>query len=324
MTLVGNFFGNLGDIFLNWKSFLEFLQETAMLLPKLLEFTIPITVLLATIATFSSLNKNAELLAMRSSGIGGWKLASPVLFVSIGISFFAYFSQNYIYTWMHQNWAKNENTKRLLPIWKVGEDQNIYFFGKRLQDGKLKSITSFHLGKEPFHLLGKTSIERGEKQKKSWIFHNVVRHEFRDNILNMEFVDQWRVETKKLPTVSFENPVSPHHQPIFELYEDTIKLQGEGLDVTRHWVEFFQKTAYPFQIIIMIFIGLGLSVSHDRRSMIAESVAVSCLLGILYWMLNQITMAIGSAGILIPFLAAWSGNFIFMMLALCILYYKRL
>ena len=72
MTLVGNFFGNLGDVFSDWLSFLEFLQETALLLPLLLELIIPITVLLATIATFSSLNKNAELLAMRSSGIGGW------------------------------------------------------------------------------------------------------------------------------------------------------------------------------------------------------------------------------------------------------------
>jgi len=323
MTLVGNFFGNLGDVFSNWSKFLEFLQETALILPILLEFIIPITVLLATIATFSSFNKNSELLAMRSSGIGGWKLALPVLIVSIGISVFAYFSQNYIYSWMHQTWVKQDNTNRLLPMWKVGEDQSIYYFGKRQLEGRLRNITSFHLEKKPFHLIGKTSIERGEKQKKSWVFHNVIRHLFQDGILNMEFLEQWRVETNKLPTVPIENPISPHHQPLFDLYEDTIKLQSEGLDVTRNWVEFFQKTAYPFQIIIMILIGLGLSVSYNRRSMIAESVAISCLLGILYWMLNQITMAIGSAGILLPFFAAWSGNFIFMILALWLLYYKR-
>ncbi len=323
MTLVGNFFGNLGNVFSNWLSFLEFLQETALMLPILLEFIIPITVLLATIATFSSFNKHSELQAMRSSGIGGWRLAQPVLFVSIGISIFAYFSQNYIYSWMHQTWVKQENANRLLPIWKVGEDQSIYYLGKRQKEGQLRDITSFHLEKNPFQLIGKTSIERGEKQKKSWVFHNVIRHFFKNEILKMEFLEQWRVETKKLPTVRFDEPISPHHQPLFDLYEDTIKLQGEGLDVTRHWVEFFQKTAYPFQIIIMILIGLGLSVSYDRRGMIAESVAISCLLGILYWMLNQITMAIGSAGILLPFFAAWSGNIIFIFLALWLLYHKR-
>ena len=323
MTLVGNFFGNLGDVFSDWQSFLGFLQESAMLLPILLEFIIPITVLLATIATFSSLNKNAELLAMRSSGIGGWKLSRPVLCVSIVITIFAYFSQNYIYTWMHQTWVKKEKTKHLLPMWKVGEDQSIYYFGNRQQDGRLNSITSFQLEKNPFQLLGKTTIESGEKQKNSWVFQNVIRYLFQDEILKMEFFEQWRIETKKLPTVPFENPISPHHQPIFDLYEDTIKLQGEGLDVTRHWVEFYQKTAYPFQIIIMMLIGLGLSSSYNRRSMVAESVSISFLLGILYWMFNQISIALGSAGILAPFFAAWSGNLVFLTLALWLLNYNR-
>ncbi|MAF55613.1 MAG: permease, partial [Deltaproteobacteria bacterium] len=130
-------------VFSSWSSFLEFLQETALLLPLLLELIIPITVLLSTIAAFSSLNKNAELLAMRSSGIGGWGLSFPVLTVSVFIAGFAYFSQNYMYNWMHQKWVKQENATRLVPLWKVGEDQSIYYFGSRRQDGRLSSITSF-------------------------------------------------------------------------------------------------------------------------------------------------------------------------------------
>jgi LPS export ABC transporter permease LptG len=323
MTLVGNFFGNLGEVFSSWLSLLEFLQETALLLPLLLELIIPITVLLSTIATFNSLNKNAELLAMRSSGFGGWRLAFPVLAVSILIAVFAYFSQHYLYNWMHQTWVKQENATSLEPLWKVGEDQSIYYFGNRQADGRLSSITSFHWQKNPYQLVGRTAIERGVQQKESWIFHNVIRHLFQQESLKLEYVEQWRVETKKLPTVPFKVPISPHHQPLLDLYEETVKLQSEGLDVTQHWVEFFQKTAYPFQIFIMVLIGLGLSTSYNRRGMGAESLAISCLLGILFWMFNQITMAVGSAGLLSPFFAAWSGNLIFLALALWLLSYYR-
>ena len=35
------------------------------------------------------------------------------------------------------------------------------------------------------------------------------------------------------------------------------------------------------------------SASFYRRGMAAESLAISCLLGILFWMLNQITLAVG-------------------------------
>ena len=83
MTMIGNFFGNLSGIFSDWLSFLLFIKETALLLPLLFELIIPITVLLATVSTFSTFNKNAELTAMRSSGIGGWRLAYPVLALSL-------------------------------------------------------------------------------------------------------------------------------------------------------------------------------------------------------------------------------------------------
>ena len=40
MTMIGNFFGNLGGVFSDWLSFLEFLKETALLLPILFELII--------------------------------------------------------------------------------------------------------------------------------------------------------------------------------------------------------------------------------------------------------------------------------------------
>ena len=323
MTMIGNFFGNLGGVFSDWLSFLEFLKETALLLPILFELIIPITILLATVSTFSTFNKNAELTAMRSSGIGGWRLAYPVLAISALIAVFSYLSQNYAYTWMHQTWFKPDNTERLMPLWKIGEEQSIFYFGDRRQEGSLNSITSFQWQKNPFQLLEKTEIESGKQQEQSWVFQNVQKHLFQDENIQLKYFDQWQIEKEKLPTVSFEMPTSPHHKPFFDLYEDTIKLQSEGQDVTQHRVELLQKTAYPFQIFIMVLIGLGLSASYNRRGMAAESLAISCLLGILFWMLNQITLAVGGAGMITPFFAAWSGNLIFLALALCILSYNR-
>ncbi len=323
MTMIGNFFGNLSGVFSDWLSFLEFLKETALLLPLLFELIIPITILLATVSTFSTFNKNAELTAMRSSGIGGWRLAYPVLSISVLIAVFAYLSQNYAYTWMHQTWVKPDNEARLMPLWKIGEEQSIFFFGDRRQEGRLSSISSFQWQKNPFKLLEKTEIESGKQQEESWVFQNVKKHIFQNENIQLKYLDQWQIEKNKFPTVSFEIPTSPHHKPFFDLYQDTLKLQSEGQDVTQDIVELFQKTAYPFQIFIMVLIGLGLSASFYRRGTAGESLAISCLLGILFWMLNQITLAVGGAGMINPFFAAWSGNLIFLFLALCLLIYNR-
>ena len=86
MIIAGKIFGNLSNMFNSWEHFKKFLQTTALMTPQLLEFTIPITVLLSTIATFSSLNRTSELVTIRSLGISPWGLAWPILVVTIIIS----------------------------------------------------------------------------------------------------------------------------------------------------------------------------------------------------------------------------------------------
>jgi len=66
-----------------------------------------------------------------------------------------------------------------------------------------------------------------------------------------------------------------------------------------------------------------MSASYNRRGVAAESLAISCFLGILFWMLNQITTAVGAAGLILPFFASWSANLIFLVLALWLLFYNR-
>ena len=100
MIFIGNVFGNLSIIFEDWEGFLRFLRKTALIMPQLMEFTIPITVLLATITTLSTLNRTSELLAIRASGVGPWNLAWPLLLVTLVIAAVSYLGQNYLSVWM--------------------------------------------------------------------------------------------------------------------------------------------------------------------------------------------------------------------------------
>ena len=58
ITSLGNLVNDLNQAFDSWSGFLAFLRQTALLLPLLLELTTPVTVLLATIAAFSTLQSN--------------------------------------------------------------------------------------------------------------------------------------------------------------------------------------------------------------------------------------------------------------------------
>lgn len=318
LSVLMHLFGNLSELE-DWTAVLELLREIALLLPQALELMTPLTILLATIAAFSSLGRTSELLAMRVSGLGGWRMLLPVLGVITLVAAGVYFTQHQIYPWLHKHWVQSETQALLPPLWKVDGERNIYYFGTRHPDGRMESVSVFRWQPDPHHLVERTAIAQGEQSKNSWRFRNVVRVAFTANHLIRSTQETWEIPQLELPSVPFLAPVSPHHRHLIPLFVDILRLQGEGQDVTRHWVEFYQKLAYPVTLWIMALIGFALSANHSRQGLAVESLSLSVLLGILFWILNQIFLALGSAGLVIPVLAAWASNLLFLLLGLGLL-----
>ncbi len=314
IIIIGNLFSRLGNIFSGIEQFLLFLQEITLLLPVLLELILPITVLLSTIATFSSLNRTSEIVAMRTAGMSFFQLARPVLGVSLLIAALSYVNQNYFYNWLQKQWSSEKNSGELSALWEI-ENQNIYYFGSRSFPSQIRQITIFNWDLSPYRLIQRTAIETGKQQKDFWYFENVSQRNFQPEKIVFEQKPDLAIRLQNFPPVAFNEPVNPHHYPLRPLYQLIMKLQQAGHDVTQHWVEFHQKISYPFALIIMVLIGLALSLSHSRQGKAAEGMALSFLFGVLFWITNQIFLAVGSAGAISPLLAAWLTNFIFLGLA---------
>ncbi len=322
IILVGTLFSRLGNIFSSFDQFLLFLQETALLLPDLLELIIPVTILLATITTFNLLNRTSEIVAMRTTGMSLFQLAKPVLGVSIMVALLTYFNQNYFYNWMEKQWSPAKTSQSLPPLWKIGKD-HIYYFGTRHFNSTIEQIAIFNLKNSPYRMAQRTTIDRGEQKEGRWHFKNINQRDFLPEQTSFQQQSERFESIEDFPAVSFEQSVDPHHQPLWPLFQTSIRLQEEGHDATRHWVAFHQKLAYPVTLLTMALIGLALSLSPSRHGKAAEGMAMSCLFGILFWITNQIFLAVGNAGALAPFLAAWLTNFIFLGLALGLMRFYR-
>ena len=53
---------------------------------------------------------------------------------------------------IYNDFYRPDNTERLMPLWKIGEEQSIFYFGDRRHEGRLHSITAFLWQKNPFQL----------------------------------------------------------------------------------------------------------------------------------------------------------------------------
>ena len=88
LVFVANTFGNIESIFRSWESLRNYLKDSGRSLPTVLEFTIPFSVLIATVITFTGFSRTFELVAMKSSGMGMTRLIVPILLVLIPVAGF--------------------------------------------------------------------------------------------------------------------------------------------------------------------------------------------------------------------------------------------
>jgi lipopolysaccharide export system permease protein len=58
-----------------------------------LQYTVPLSVLCATVLTFGRMSQDNEITAMRGSGVGLWQIIAPALLLSVGVSAFCLYLQ---------------------------------------------------------------------------------------------------------------------------------------------------------------------------------------------------------------------------------------
>ena len=79
------------------------------------------------------------------------------------------------------------------------------------------------------------------------------------------------------------------------------------------------RLALPTTCLIMAFLGIPFSLQHGRKSNLALGISFSLAIGVVYHLINAMLLAFGYAGVLSPWMSAWSANLIFLMLGLWLL-----
>jgi lipopolysaccharide export system permease protein len=83
-----------------------------------------------------------------------------------------------------------------------------------------------------------------------------------------------------------------------------------------------RRLAFPFVTLVMTVLGISFGVSTGKRGAL-YGVGLALLLGVGYWLIDTFFVAIGQAGLLSPWLAAWAANLLFMALALYAIFTVR-
>jgi lipopolysaccharide export system permease protein len=300
--------------------------------PRFMLWSFPIAALLATVFTIYPMTIHREIMAAKAGGISFYRLITPLILLGVVFTGIA-LALSQLVPRTNQIAAEVLGERERRQEWR----SNFVYItdaGESLSARRLTSSDSTMLGvtlqnisrneDEPtVHVLApraRWSSENGG----AWTFENAwVRQVWPDGREEASRHPQYVPERLSEAPVDLLETVRDEEEMTYaELQTLADRILRSGGDPGRVLTKREQQLAIPVATLVIILFGAPLSTS-SRRGGAAYGIGVSLATTILYLMLFRVSGAMGYAGTLSPFLAAWLPNLAFFLGGILLLWRVR-
>jgi len=324
---------NAGDIY----QIRHALLYVALLVPNHLYELLPISVLIGTIFVMARLAQSSEYTILRTSGLGPWRALKLLLALGALFVVFSFVVGDYVApaseraaqllkaryqskitigqtgAWLKEKQAYNTyvvNVKALSPDNEMQGVQVFEFNNK----GLIVSTTQAPLA----------TFAAGD----AWQLHRATRAEFEVSGTptaakpqESARVNRAVLETFRWPTEISAEMVSvallkPERMGTIDLFNYVRHLDANGQTAQRYEIEFWKKVFYPLSCLVMVILALPFAYLHFRSGGIAGYVFAGVMIGISFFLLNNVFGYIGNLRNWMPWLAAATPGLLYMAISL--------
>lgn len=285
----------------------------------------PVASLISVIILFCILKNHNEIMALRASGLSVFALSKSIIAASLGIAAGLFlFSEILVpYTSSRSNeiWAvevEKRDTSRFYgsnQIWYRGEDGIYWIQHFNFKENKLES-PSFYFFDNNFRLIKRIEASQGAWENGKWrISEGIIQELESDGSYGLKKFDELYLDLPETPETFKRSEKKPEEMSFWQLKAYAKKVRQEGYDNTRYLVDMQVKLALPFISLLLVLIGIPVAIGLKKGG---TPVAVSAGMGVCfaYLLVLGFSRSLGLSGTLPPFLSAWIGTFIFLLLGI--------
>lgn len=292
---------------------------------QILNFTLPISVLVSTLVTFGIFSKNNEVTAFKSGGMSLYRAALPIVGIALAISVLAYLQLDYVLPYSNQRVEELRNrikAKRTVHATPTPHQQKLWFLGKGRyiinflaydrDEKELSQVQVFELHPTKFRLTRRVYAEHARWDGVGWVFSNGWMRSFGDDSSSTfaPITRPLRLYYSERPEDFATEARAPDQMTFAQLrrYIETIRRSGYAAEELT--VKLYTKTSWPFISLVMALIALPFAFRIGKRGAL-YGVGIGLILGIVYWMVFAVFTKFGEVGNLPAMLSAWSANILF-------------
>ncbi|MGM0787752.1 MAG: LPS export ABC transporter permease LptG [Thermodesulfobacteriota bacterium] len=322
-----DFIGRIDDFIESERSPAEAGFYFLLKIPLIISQITPLAVLLSVLIIFGLMNKNNEIIALKSGGVSLFYLLLPVAVLGVIFSALLFvFSETVVPISAAKATLIEEDreaqaravSSRQKNIWIRQGGRIVHIKHYHPDEDVLYGISIYDFDRE-FNMTRRIDSVQAGYRDDGWVFFDCVEQRFEHGrkeqdrksaeTMSSQRHDELRDLGLDLQPDDFRRVARDAEETSFtELLDYIEKTRAEGYDATRYRVDLHAKAAFPFVCLIMGLMGSGLALRGKTRDGMAVSFAYGIITAFTYWSLYSFCLSLGYGDVLPAWLAAWSAN----------------
>ncbi len=295
----------------------------AFKIPAIASQMLPPATLTSVIILFSLMKRSNEMVALKASGINTWQVAQPLVLLSAFLSLLLFlFSETVVpFASSRCNEIWRIEVRKEHPgqfhgqnhIWYKGKN-GIYFIRQFENERMMMVDPTFYFFDDQFKITKRIDARSGVYKDGVWQMQNgIVQNREEDGGYDLEKFKEKEIRLDENPKDFVREKIEPEEMGYVQLQRFAERLESEGYDATRYFVELNIKIAFPFIVLIMTLIGVPVALwKKGMGTPVAVTIGISLCFG--YLLILGLSRTLGFAGVLPPVFSAWLANSIFLFL----------
>lgn len=315
------------------------LLYVALLVPNHLYELLPISVLIGTIFVMARLAKSSEYTILRTSGLDPWRALKLLLGLGAVFVVVSFVIGDYLA-------PLSERTAQLLKAryrgtitvgqtgaWlKEKQAYNTYVVNVKTlsSNNQMRSVQIFEFDNKGLVVSKMQAASAVFSEDDSWLLKDVSRIEFsipansatatepsvQTAGINTSALDKFRWPTEISQEMVSVALLKPERMATIDLFNYIRHLDANGQTAQRYEIEFWKKVFYPLSCLVMVILALPFAYLHFRSGGITAYVFTGVMVGISFFLLNNVFGYIGNLQNWQPWFAAAAPGLIYMTISL--------
>jgi lipopolysaccharide export system permease protein len=290
----------------------------ALAIPARLYDLLPIGLLIGSILALANLAQRNELIILRVSGVSHLKLIAMLWLITLPLMLGAAVLSEWLTPLAELK--NSEVTLRLQGHSLGGRLESGYWFKEPTKDqglrtiniatlygdGKVEGITLYEFDKN-LELLALSQAKRGYFSDNKLLMQNVVENRIAPDalislqdartpktpLLTVHTLAKRELSTTLTPARLLARVLTPERMSLLTLLDYISYLNHNQLQTDRQVVAVWRKVMYPFTLIVMMTIAAPVAFMQTRRGGVGAKVFMGILLGVGFFMVNQLALNLG-------------------------------